>query len=361
MGWCMYRIMCCAGVIIGLLIPYPSMGKTEGSCLMCHKYPGFGRIDSTGESNLNEIKHIFYINSDLYEKTYHGDIRCKSCHTNVTKIPHNGVKNVDCATNCHIIEPSSNEAFSHRKIVNDFNTSVHGKEGSDTPHKEDLPVCKDCHSNKTYHAEYEQQQEGMTFLKVCDECHKSSDFTRRFYEHISYRTTKRRSSKEVVKLCSTCHDDKELMDKHELDVVIGFSNTFHAKALFYGNTEVPNCLNCHAPYTLGFSPHRISSSKNSESPTNAENKHLTCSQSGCHIDAAESFASGGYVHPSPEKIKISKIIGSQEKTRIQNTLIGWIQMFYKVLIVLVIGGLAFHRLLDFHATRRERNKGGYSK
>ena len=328
---------------------------------MCHKYPGLGRIDSNGSNNANKIKRVFYINNSIYEKTYHGSIRCKSCHTGVTKIPHNGIKKVDCATECHIIDPSSNKPFSHKKIVNDFNASVHGSEGSNTSSKEDLPVCKDCHSNKAYHADFDQQTAGMTSLKVCEECHKSGDFTKRFYEHISYRITKRRSSKEVVKLCSTCHADKELMDKHELDIVIGFSNTFHAKALFYGNTEVPNCLNCHAPYQLGFSPHRISSRKNSQSPTNPENKHLTCSQSGCHIDAEKSFASGGYVHPSPEKIKISKIIGSQEKTRFQNTVIGWIEMFYKVLITLVIGGLAFHRVLDFHATRREKNKGGHLK
>jgi len=328
---------------------------------MCHKYPGLGRIESNKADNTNEIKRVFYINSELYSKTYHGAIRCRSCHTAVTKIPHNGAKEVDCSTNCHIIDPSSNKQFSHKKIVTDFNASVHGKNGSDTFYQEDLPICKDCHSNKAYHAEYEKHQEGMTFLKVCEECHQSGDFTKRYYEHISYRTSKRRSSKEVVKLCSTCHNDKTLMDRHELDVVAGFSNTFHAKALFYGNTQVPNCLNCHAPYTLGFSPHRITSKKNSDSPTNPENKHLTCSQSGCHVNAEKSFASGGYVHPSPEKIESSRVFGSQKITRQQNIIIDWIQTFYKILIALVIGGLAFHRILDFHATQRENNKGRHSE
>lgn len=333
---------------------------------MCHKYPGLGRIDNSGPDNKNKIKRVFYLNSKLYEKTYHGSIRCKSCHTGVTKIPHSNVTKVDCASDCHIIDPSSNKPFSHKKIVNDFNASVHGSEGSDTPHKEDLPVCKDCHSNKTYHAEYEEQVDAMTFLKVCEECHQSGEFIQRFHDHIIYRTTRRRPSREVVKLCSTCHADKKLMDRNKLDVVIGFANTFHAKALFYGNTKVPNCLNCHAPYQLGFSPHRISSRKNIDSPTNPENRHETCSQSGCHIDASTNFASGGYVHPSSEKIKISKIIGTQEtdtesqqQTRFQNKVIGWIEMFYKVLIILVVGGLGLHRLLDFHAARRERNKGGH--
>ena len=166
----------------------------------------------------------------------------------------------------------------------------------------------------------------MTFLKVCEECHQSGDFTRRFYEHINYRTIKRRPSKEVVKLCSTCHADFDLMEKHDLDVVVGFSSTFHAKAISYGNTEVPNCLNCHAPYQLGFSPHRITSRKNANSPTHPDNKHATCSQSGCHISASPEFASVGFVHPSPQRLKTSLMtkpetedLVSQEQIRFQNT------------------------------------------
>lgn len=367
MGCNLFKILCCAGVIFGLLLAYPSSAETEGNCTMCHKYPGMGRIEESGTNDKNKTKRVFYISDNLFEKTYHGAIPCKSCHVGVTRIPHTDVDKVDCATDCHLIDPSSKKPFSHKKIVNDYKVSVHGQEGSNTPYKEDLPVCKDCHSNKAYHAEYEEQVAAMTFLKVCEECHQSGDFTKRFYEHITYRTIKRRPSKEVVRLCSTCHADLELMSKHKLDVVIGFSNTFHAKALSYGNTKVPNCLNCHAPYQLGFSPHRISSRKNNDSPTHPENKYKTCSQSGCHVDATKGFASGGYVHPSPQKIKISKLVGtkgsdpeSQAQTRFQNTVISFIQMFYKILITLVIGGLALHRLLDFHATRRERNRGGHS-
>lgn len=355
-----------AMTLLILCLPYPSTAEVEGNCTLCHKYPGLGRISDQVTGSSNKIKRIFYINNELFEKTYHGEVRCNSCHTAITRIPHTDARKVDCASDCHIIDPSSNKPFSHKKIVNDFNHSVHGREVANTPHKEDLPVCKDCHSNKAYHLAYEKQVEAMTFLRVCEECHQSGDFTQRFYEHISYRTTKRRTSKEVVRLCSTCHANKKMMDKHNLDIVIGFSNTFHAKAISYGNTRVPNCLNCHAPYQLGFSPHRISSKKNPDSPTNPNNKHETCSQSGCHITAAAGFATGGYVHPSPDKIELSKMIDVQEprhesleRTRFQNTVVGWIQMFYKILIPLVIIGLALHRLLEVVTIMRERYKGGH--
>ena len=331
--------------------------------MMCHKYPGLGIVDTNKK---NKSKRVFYISNNLFEKTYHASVRCKSCHTGVTKIPHNDVKKVNCASNCHVIDPSSNKAFSHKKIVNDFNASAHGKKGSDTAFKEDLPVCKDCHSNKAYHAEFENHEQGTEFLKVCEECHEYSEFPKRFYEHIIYRTTKRRTSKEVVKLCSTCHADEELMGKHKLDIVAGFSNTYHAKALAYGNTQVPNCLNCHAPYQLGFSPHKISSKKNADSPTNINNKNKTCSQSGCHINANKKFSSGGYVHPSTKNIQKSnarKPLKSDPESlaqmKFQNTVISWIQLFYKVLIALVIGGLAIHRLLDVSTAKREHSKGDH--
>ena len=149
-----------------------------------------------------------------------------------------------------------------------------------------------------------------------------------------------------------------------LDVVIGFSSTFHAKAISYGNTEVPNCLNCHAPYELGFSPHRITSRKNANSPTHPDNKHTTCSQSGCHINANKAFASVGYVHPSPQRIKTIKISApqdvdarSQEQIRFQNTVIELVQLFYMILITLVIGGLALHRLIELYASIRARKLG----
>ena len=351
-------------VIPLLLVPSVCLAEVEGSCTMCHKYPGLGRIEKTEGK---QSKRLFYINNDLFETTYHGKIRCKSCHTGVNKIPHTGAPAVNCATDCHIMDPSSKKSFSHKKIVNDFNNSVHGKQGSRLKDKRDLPVCKDCHNNKTYHASIAKQTDSKHQITVCRECHESEEFVQRFYEHIIYRTTKRRTSKEVVRLCSTCHADQALMEKAELDAVVGFTSTFHAKAIKFGNEEVANCLNCHAPYELGFSPHRITSRREQHSPVSIENKIKTCRQSGCHTGATEDFALGSRVHPSPEKIKFL-ITGKKpepgEKTLIadpafQTKVVGWIQLFYKVLIILVVGGLGLHRILDMYASNRERRMRGH--
>lgn len=349
-------------LLILLLSTSVCLAEVEGNCTMCHKYPGFGRVEEPKGKQGTSRKRLFYINNDLFESTYHGKIRCKSCHTGVDKIPHTDAPVVDCATDCHIMDPSSNKPFSHRKIVDDFNKSVHGKQGSQIDNKSDLPVCKDCHSNKTYHAFIEEQLHSKNKILVCKECHESADFVKRFFEHIAYRTGKRRPSKEVIRLCSTCHADQELMKSANLDVVVGFTATFHAKAIKFGNEDVANCLNCHAPYELGFSPHRITSRREEHSPVSIENRIKTCRQSDCHAKASEAFAIGSRVHPSPEKMKYVATNGvSKEVQKVlledpafQTKVVGWIQLFYKILIVAVIGGLGMHRILDMYAHRREQ-------
>jgi hypothetical protein len=45
-------------------------------------------------------------------------------------------------------------------------------------------------------------------------------------------------------------------------------------------------------------------------------------------------------------------------TIFERKVIGWIVLFYKVLIALVIGGFIVHRSLDIYAGRRERKRSG---
>jgi hypothetical protein len=172
-----------------------------------------------------------------------------------------------------------------------------------------------------------------------------------------YRAQTRRPSKQVVALCSKCHADKEKMERHDLDVVIGFKDTFHGKAIVYGDEDVANCLNCHASYQLGFSPHRITSHTESTSPVHPDNKLENCRQAGCHAGAQEAFARKGKVHPSNVKVAHEGEDGktiSQEEQEFQALVLDMIALFYKILIIAVVGGLGFHRLADLYATHRER-------
>lgn len=344
-----------AALFLLLLMPTAAMATDDENCLMCHKYPGLGRYEKD-KSKMKAVKRVFYVNEELFSGSYHGKLRCKSCHEGVEEIPHTGVKRVDCASNCHLKDPSTGRDFSHKAIVQDLRESAHGEEGSRSEHKEDLPTCKDCHNNKNYQNVVKEQVESLKFLKVCLECHESEAWAERFYEHMFYRASTRRSSKQVVALCSKCHADQEKMERHELDVVVGFKDTFHGKAILYGDEDVANCLSCHAPYEMGFSPHRIKSRKTAGSPVHPDMKLETCAQAGCHAGAAAAFADKGKAHPSNIKLTTVGDEGealSQAEQEFQAWVIEMIKLFYKVLIIAVVGGLGAHRLLDLYATRRE--------
>lgn len=345
--------------LLVFLLPAASVASDDENCLMCHKMPGLGRY-AKGE-NQNAIKRILYVNEELFKASYHGRLQCKSCHQGVEEIPHTDAEKVDCASDCHIQDPSSNSEFSHRAIVHDLSMSAHGAKQVKNGQVEDLPDCKYCHSNKPYQRSDADHQESMKFLNICLQCHESKEWAERFFRHINYRASTRRSSKQVVELCGQCHADRVMMENHDLDVVVGFNDTFHGKAIRYGNAEVANCLNCHAPYQSGFSPHSILSQQQSTSPVSSKNKIETCRQSGCHTEAKEEFATSGKIHPSSfttvqmmSRNTLNRPGGADPDSEFQEWVLHMISLFYKTLIIVVVGGLALHQILDVLAIRRER-------
>lgn len=346
-------------------IPIEEIGATtaQDGCLFCHKYPGLGRYEKDARNLV--VKRVFYVNDEMHKASYHGRLNCSDCHEDVTAIPHDNAKKVDCGKTCHVMDPSTGQKFSHKNIVEDLAKSVHGAEGSRSENKDDLPHCRDCHTNKPYQIDPQAQARSMGFVKVCQQCHEEKAWVERFYRHVNYRTLHRRTSKEVVKLCSKCHANPDMMSRHKLDVVVGFQDTYHGKAILYGDEEVANCLSCHAPYALNLSPHRILSHRSDKSPVNPDNKQLTCAQAGCHPLASKEFATGSKAHPSQVKAASLTTIDSTAATdalreeAFQAKVLGWINLFYQILIAAVVVGLGGHRLLDIYAAYRDRKKGGH--
>lgn len=345
--------------------------KGQDGCLMCHKYPGLGRYEKDAKNRI--VKRIFYVNDDAHRASYHGRFNCSDCHEGVDKIPHTDAKKVDCGKTCHINEPSSGRKFSHKSIVEDMEKSAHGAKGSgikassveeQAKDQADLPACRDCHTNKPYLLSVQQQMKSKAFTEICHQCHEERAWVERFMSHINYRLSMRRPSSEIVRLCSKCHANQEMMARHKLDVVVGFLDTFHGKAIRYGDEEVANCLNCHAPYALGFSPHRITSRKKDNSPVNAANKRETCAQANCHAAATQEFATGSKAHPSlafaMPAVKEGKAGATVRLNEdLQAKILYWIKLFYQILIAVVVLGLGGHRLMDLFATYRDSKKGGH--
>jgi len=284
------------------------------NCLLCHRYPSMGRYDEKGK------KRILYINEEKFANSVHGKLRCKSCHVGLDKIPHTDVKPVDCSTNCHINEPSTQREFSHANMVTKYNGSVHGRvdNGEEKAHAEDLPTCKYCHTNRMYNPLRSPwgQSEALSneTLARCKGCHTEEDWAQRFYSHFTHRMRQRRTHEEVVALCTSCHEDSVKMNRHGLESVDTFKDTFHFVQLKYGVENAPDCINCHIP--VGYSAHDIRPRTDPLSPINKNNRVKTCSNQGgiqvCHPRATQEFASGR-VHAYGVKTLIMANESSTEK------------------------------------------------
>jgi len=353
-----------------------TVADTE-NCLLCHRYPNMGRFDESGQ------KRIFYVNADHFAHSVHRKLQCKACHVGLDKIPHTDVKKVDCTTKCHIREPSTNREFSHENMAQKYHNSVHGKAAADKANQlaEDLPTCKYCHDNRT-----QDPQPGLwgmsqalanETLARCVGCHTKENWAEDFYAHFTQRMRRIRSQPEIIRLCTGCHEDEAKMTRHGLETVETFKDTYHWNLVKFGVRNAPDCISCHVP--VGYSSHDIKPQSNPESSIHALNRVDTCSNQGgiqsCHPGATPQFASGR-VHLYGSKAQIAawqdyiEIKEPEKKTRLveraraefteteilQQQVLTIIRIFYKVLIVLVIGSMTFHQWLDFWRIVRNRRK-----
>ncbi len=264
----------------------------ELNCLICHKHRGLSRIDEDGNFRL------FYINNELYQAGPHRRNQCKDCHTDIDRIPHKETKKVDCTQECHSVEPSEQEQFSHKSVAETLAHSVHGKLDENNQlkeHQDDYPDCKDCHDQPLYRPVSLFKGASMPGISErsisrCKSCHTSGNFADDFYEHITARLHKGRFPMETVEVCAKCHQDEEFRQRHDLDdVVTSYKETFHAKLMILGSEKTADCLDCHV--VQGENTHMIESQKIPTSAVHDSNIANTCRSSGCHEEAGEMLAS----------------------------------------------------------------------
>jgi len=352
-----------------------AVADTE-NCLFCHRYPNFGRYDQTGK------KRIFYVNDRMFAGSVHAKLKCKSCHVGLDKIPHADVAKVDCALKCHIKEPSTNLEFSHANMIEKYDASVHGRGSQENPKPfpEDLPTCTYCHDNRMYNPfdgqwGYSEALFNETLAR-CMGCHTKAEWAQNFYSHFAHRMRRRRTPQEVVKLCTSCHEDPDKMARHGLESIATYKDTFHWVELKYGVKNAPDCISCHVP--LGFSTHDLRPRTDPVSPIHLSNRLSTCSNQGgmqvCHPGATARFASGR-VHAYGMKAQIlagngldkyedqamDRVIERAEtdfsaEDIFHYLVLKFIKLFYKILIGATAVFMGFHQWMDFLAARRNRKK-----
>ena len=271
--------------------PGTAVGADPGNCLLCHRYRGLSRVDDDGKLRL------FYVNEDTYSNSVHARVDCEECHTDVDRIPHDPAQPVDCLSECHLTEPTSERKFSHSSAADALEHSVHSpldRDGQPKPYPEDYPDCKDCHDNPLYRpmSYFKGARPGISEVSIgrCRVCHESDEFIFQYYNHITTRLHRIRSPKNLGEACSRCHDDELFVKRHKLKAkaVVAYEETLHGKGADMLDETVPDCLDCHV--TRGGSVHAMLDSEDSQAPTNIENKASTCAQEVCHPRIAKGAA-----------------------------------------------------------------------
>jgi len=258
---------------------------------------------------------------------------------------------VETCLACHLDSPEVQQRMTHTaSFVASYEWSVHGRAAA--AGNLEAAICSDCHGahdamkatnpnalinkfkiaetcGKCHTDEFHSFQEsihgqalteGVGDAPTCTTCHS---------EHDILRTADSRSPVAVInvsqQVCVPCHESFKLSEKYGFpsDRTASFSNSYHGLAGRGGSAEAANCASCHGI-------HDIFPSTDPRSSVNPANLEKTCGM--CHPGANANFTRGS-VH----------VIRTPEGDR----LLYWIGFVYIGLIVVTIGGMSLHNILDW--------------
>lgn len=326
------KILALAGLLLATLAVAQDSTFDPENCLFCHGKPWMAVSDSAGVRN-------FTIDEGVHKNSIHGRFACRQCHTDIDQVPHRApVKKVDCSVACHVIDPYTGADYSHQKMAKDLAASVHGKTGKG-PYDHRKPVCKDCHFNSVY---WQKLPEDMERAKAkCLTCHENYNALDEDFKHLALHISEDEywRHQQNFEACIRCHTDNELVsDSLETLLIDGtmvssFLESFHGRGFNFGDKRSPVCADCHGH-------HNILSHQDSKSMINPANLQKTCSTTGCHDGATVSFATAGSMHNLYQGTKVQALV--------------WVKRIYIWIILLTIGGMLGHNLLDYIAWRRHR-------
>jgi cytochrome b subunit of formate dehydrogenase len=193
-------------------------------------------------------------------------------------------------------------------------------------------TCAKCHGKQA--DEYATSVHAMALQKgnrdsaSCTSCHGEHDIKRH-----TDPTSPIHKANLAQEVCAECHASVRLTKKYGLssDTFKTFADSYHGLAVRGGAVEVVNCASCHGV-------HAIKAQNDPTSSVNKANLPQTCGE--CHRGANARFAVGA-VHSDVTQKAASPVLY-------------WIANIYVGLIVVVVGGMALHNLLDFlKKTRRK--------
>jgi len=327
-------------------------GISDETCLECHGVPGLTTTLPSGEELYRSVDPL------VHQLSIHGrqGYACVQCHTDIDGYPHREIpvqtareytiyQNQACEY-CHPGTAAANSTGAHQTFMDAgileaaVCSDCHGSHDVDslTPPRSNIPkTCERCHSE--IYQEYKESAhgaaligEGNPFVPSCIDCHglhntvgPTSDNAFHMYSPI---------------ICEECHADEELMSRYGIstNVFDTYVSDFHGTTVIVfekispdQETNKPVCVDCHGV-------HNMKKHSDPESQVMKDNLLTTCQK--CHPDAEENFPDSwlGHYEPSIDKYP----------------LLFFVDLFYKIIIPVTIGGMLVFVLVDAQFRIRKR-------
>jgi nitrate/TMAO reductase-like tetraheme cytochrome c subunit len=340
---------------------------TDETCLACHQQEGM--TAQVGGQPL-----AITIDPEKFSASVHGTekIACVDCHTNITGFPHPEVtasstrdfslELYPTCQECHLEQYEKTLDSVHQRAIAAGNTNAAVCTDCHNPHTQTrltdkdtgklllgarlvVPqTCAQCHS--TIYETYRQSvhgaaltEEGNQYVPTCIDCHGV---------HNIGDPTSNSFRNSTPYLCAQCHTNETLMKQYGIstNVLNTYVADFHGTTvkMFEENypdqpTNKPVCTDCHGI-------HDIMKPDNPNAGI-AFKKNLLVKCQQCHPDATTAnFTDSWLSHyePSPQVFPM----------------VYFVNLFYKIFIPAVLGGMTLFVLTDIYRrfiVRTARGKG----
>ena len=344
--------------------PAPSSAPVmeNATCLSCHDIADITKTLPSGESL------VLTIDAGHFNDSVHKNLACTDCHSNISTFPHPDLKAQSLrevslqvytiCQNCHLEQYDQTLDSVHQRALAAGNTNAAICTDCHNPHTQtqitdpstgellpnahvQIPMkCARCHS--AIYDQYKASVHGSALIgdgnldvPTCIDCHGVHNIqdpttaTFRIYSPL---------------ICSKCHTNPAIMDKYGIPTQV--LNTYVAD--FHGTTVTlfektspdqitnkPVCFDCHGVHNI----------KLVDDPQYglAMKENLLAACRKCHPDASTNFPDAWMSHyiPSPTKYPI----------------VYYVNLFYKIFIPTVIGGMLIYVFSDVARRLIERCKG----
>jgi predicted CXXCH cytochrome family protein len=307
----------------------------QEDCLGCHgEDPDMSMDLPSGE------KLGVFVDKAGFARSVHGEnLRCTDCHADKKDYPHDAkpfqsrrdvtVAYYEQCKSCHFANYTKTLDGVHYAVMAKGNRKAalcvdcHGAHDIARPTEPRTKIsetCAGCHGdvNKTFMGSVHGNAlaMGSEDVPVCTDCHRAHDIADPRGGVLSLKTPE---------ICGRCHTNSAMMEKYGLSTKVvdthlsdfhGMSATMQRRKSVDGARLAAVCTDCHGV-------HDIMGAESPQSTVMQANLVKTCQK--CHPDATESFPKSWLSHYEPSWNKASLVYG--------------VQLFYKVLIPFMIGGL----------------------